>query len=80
VSYTQSSYDSARLLARYTTEKAVEILKGLEKKGTDENAINALWAANRVCSEIEFENIEKKLKEKGYNEKKLKEKGYNDKR
>jgi hypothetical protein len=51
---------------RIKTEKAVETLKELETKGTDESAINALWAANRVCGSIEFENIEKKLTEKGY--------------
>ena len=51
---------------RIKTEKAVEILKELEKKGTDESAINALWAANRVCGGIEFTNIEQKLTEKGY--------------
>lgn len=51
---------------RIKAEKAVEILKELEKKGTEESAINALWAANRVCSGIEFDNLEKKLTVKGY--------------
>lgn len=52
---------------RIEMEKSIETLKTLEKKGTEEDARDAIWAVNsRVCGGEEFRKILDELKRRGY--------------
>jgi len=51
---------------RVRLEKSVEELKNLEKKGDEDSAQSAIWSVYYIWNGKEYEELEKKLKEKGY--------------